>query len=67
MPKNAQQWQNCTAKDGHRRTNKGGRIHKLIWASLQKSWHCTCMGSFWYNITAKHPKQNTDWCSKRNI
>jgi hypothetical protein len=54
----------------HRRTNTGEEIHELIWASLQKSWHCTYMGSFWYNITTKHPKQNTlltDWCSKMNI
>ena len=58
------------SKRQHRRTNKEGRIHRLIWASLQKSWHCTCMGSFWYNITTKHPKHytlQTDWCSKTNI
>jgi len=55
------------SKRQHRRTNKGGRIHKLIWVSMQKSRHCTCMGSFWCNITTKHPKQNilqVRWCSK---
>lgn len=58
------------SKRQHKRTNKGGRIPKLIWASLQKSWHCTCMGSSWYDITTKHRKQyplKTDWCSKTNI